>query len=238
MSEKQIKKENRMRRFQGKTRLRKFSSFQMEKELDGNDFRVTIFGSARIKRKDPLYNQVKVLAEMLGERGFDIVTGGGPGLMEAANEGHGKWSKKIKSHSIGIGIKLPKEQKFNKHLDIKKELPRFSERLDTFMALSNAVVVAPGGIGTMLELLYTWQVAQVKQICDVPIILLGKQWPPLIKWLEKYPLKSRYFEEKDLKLLFLAKDSKEAIKMIDIAYKEYKMGSKNFCLNYKRYKLY
>ncbi|HJZ18536.1 MAG TPA: LOG family protein [Candidatus Nanoarchaeia archaeon] len=208
------------------------------KKFENGDFRVTIFGSARIKKETQIYNQIKTLAKMLGERGFDIVTGGGPGLMEAASSGHEKGSKKTGAHSIGIGIKLPKRQGFNMHLNVKKEFNRFSERLDTFMSLSNVVVVAPGGVGTLLELFYAWQLVQVKHICDIPIILLGEQWPSLIKWLEKNPLKNKYLDKKDINLLFLAKNCDEAMKMIDNAHKEHKQGNKNFCLNYKKYKLY
>jgi len=217
--------------------VKKRSKNIKEKSMHRN-FKVTIFGSARIKKGTLVYSQVRTLARMLGERGFDVITGGGPGLMKAANEGHRKGSEKTGAHSIGVGIKLPQEQKFNKHLDIKKEFKRFSRRLDYFMSLSNAVVVAPGGIGTLLELFYTWQLSQVQQMNNVPIILLGKQWPPLIKWFEKYPLKSRYFEKKDINLLFLAKDCNEAVKMIDNTYKKYEKGDKNFRLNFRRYKLY
>jgi hypothetical protein len=206
--------------------------------INGDTFRVTVFGSARIKDNNDIYKQVQKLSMMLGERGFDVVTGGGPGLMHAASSGHEEGSRKTGALSIGIGIKLPKEQGFNKHVDIKKEFKRFSKRLDYFMKLSNVVVVAPGGVGTLLELFYTWQLIQVQHSCHIPVILIGRQWPPLIKWLERYPLKSKFLERKDMGLLFLAKDSKEAIKMIDQAYKEYKKGGKNFCLNYKKYKLY
>lgn len=211
---------------------------KIEREIKKEKFRITIFGSSRIKKNALLYKEIEKLAFLLGERGFDIVTGGGPGLMEAASEGHKKGSKKTRAHTIGIGIKLPKKQEFNKHLDIKKEFHKFSERLDVFMALSDVVIVAPGGIGTLLELFYAWQLVQVKHLCDTPIILLGKQWPSFIKWLENHPLKHKYLSKKDLKLLFLAKDCKEAIKMIDKAYEERKKGNKKFCLNYKKYKLY
>ena len=195
-------------------------------KLRKNRFRVTIFGSARIKRGTWIYNQVRALARLLGERDIDVVTGGGPGLMEAANKGHKKGSKDTGARSIGIGIKLPSEQTFNKHLDTKKEFKRFSRRLDVFMALSNVVVVAPGGVGTLLELFYTWQLVQVKQMPNIPIIMLGKQWPALIKWFKKYPLKSKFFGKKDVNLLFLAKDCSEAIKMIDKAHRKYEKGGK------------
>ena len=105
------------------------------------------------------------------------------------------------------------------------------------MLLSNAIVVAPGGVGTLLEFFYTWQLVQVKQICNIPIILLGKQWKELFGWLEKYPLKNRLLGRKDLDLLFLVNNCNEAVKIIDHAYKEYKKGGKNFCLNYKKYRV-
>ncbi len=206
-------------------------------KLKKNNFRVTIFGSARIKENNQIYKQIQSLAKMLGERGFDVVTGGGPGLMKAANSGHNQGSKKTGASSIGVGIKIPKRQNLNRHVDIKKEFKRFSKRLDYFMNLSNAVVVAPGGIGTLLELLYTWQLTQVEHICHIPIILVGRQWPPLLRWVEKYPLKSKYLDNKDLTSLFVVKDYKEAMKIIEEAYKKHQEGDKNFCLNYKKYKI-
>ena len=212
----------------------------IKKELAKKHFRVTIFGSARINKGDTRFNQVKSLAKMLGEKGIDIVTGGGPGLMQAASIGHNlgmKISKK-ESHSIGLLIKLPREQKTAEFLNIKKEFYKFSNRLDDFMELSNVFVVAPGGIGTTLELFYTLQLIQVKQTCNVPVILLGKMWSPLIKWMENYPIKNKLMNKEDLNSVFLAKNSEEAMKMITQAHEHYKKGDKNICLNYKRYKLY
>ena len=174
---------------------------------------------------------------MLGERNMDVITGGGPGLMKAASEGHRIGNKNKKSHTIGLAIRLFNEQKTNKYVDIEKKFIRFSNRIDHFMLLSNIIVVAPGGVGTLLEFFYTWQLVQVKQICNIPIILLGKQWKDLFKWLEKYPLKNRLLNRKDLDLLFLVKNCNEAIDIIDKAHKEYKKGGKDFCLNYKKYKI-
>lgn len=210
----------------------------VKKELEEMKFRVTIFGSARAKKGDKDYKQIYTLAKMLGEKGIEIVTGGGPGIMEAASKGHMAGRKSKKVHTIGLNIKLPFEQKINKSVDVSKEFKHFSERLDNFMLLSNVIIVAPGGVGTLLELFYTWQLVQVKQICNIPIILLGDGWGDLIKWLEKNPLKDKYIDKKDLKLLFVAKDCPEVIKMVEMANMEYKKGTKNFCLNYKRYKLY
>lgn len=210
----------------------------IKKELEKKDFRVSIFGSARIKKGDSEYKQIHTLAKMLGSKGIDIVTGGGPGIMEAANKGHRAGRNSKKTHSIGLAIKLPKEQKPNKSLDVVKEFNTFSKRLDNFMLLSNAVIIAPGGVGTLLEFFYTWQLVQTKKICDIPIILLGEMWPNLIKWLEKYPFKEKYIGKEDMEMLFLAKNCPDAVKMIEKAHEEYKKGNKKFCLNYKKYKLY
>ena len=217
----------------------KKKQLEIEEELMKEHFRVTIFGSARIKKGDPKYKQVRTLAKMLGEKGIDIVTGGGPGLMQAATAGHKEGAKKANnnSHSIGLLIKLPHEQKTAEFLDIKREFQRFSGRLDRFMELSNVFVVAPGGIGTTLEFFYTLQLIQVKHTCNVPIILIGKMWPPLIKWIEEWPLKENFLNKEDLNSIFLAKNNQEAIKMIEKAYTYYKSGNKNICLNSKKYKL-
>jgi hypothetical protein len=150
---------------------------------------------------------------------MDIVTGGGPGLMDAASEGHytGKVSKK--NHSIGLQILLPKEQIDAKHLDIKKEFHRFSSRLDTFIELANAVVVAPGGAGTLLELFYTWQLMQVRMIRHIPIILIGDMWPDLVRWIKKWPLKKGLLNESDVDLLLLVDNIEDALVIIKKARK-------------------
>ena len=209
----------------------------LDKELLEKHFRVTIFGSARITKGDPIYTSIFELAKMISEAGMDLVTGGGPGLMNAASEGHHVGRKNNQAHSVGLRINLPFEQKVAAHLDIKKEFERFSNRLDNFMRLSNAVVVAPGGVGTLLELLYTWQLMQVKHICNVPIILLGEMWIDLINWIKKWPLKNQLLNQEDVELLFLAKNSKEAFNIIQEAYGAYKMKDAKFCLNYKKYKI-
>ena len=210
---------------------------EFERLLNDEHFRVTIFGSARVQKNDIIYKQIYSLAKMVGERGIDVVTGGGPGIMEAATSGHKSGSSKTKAHSIGLGIKLPHEQGFNEYVGYKKEFNRFSNRLDNFMLLSNIVVVAPGGVGTLLELFYTWQLMQVKHICHIPIILLGEDWKGLLEWLKNSPLKKGFFNDNDYQLLYLAKSENEAIKLIEKAFDEFKKGNKAFCLNYKKYKI-
>src|SRR5437763_8476562 len=156
------------------------------KALEANQFRVCIFGSARIRPEDPTYQTVRRLARALGELSIDIVTGGGPGLMEAANIGVQE-AKNRRSLSYGLPIDLPAAREdANKHLDIKSEHRRFSSRLDEFMRLSQAVIVAPGGVGTLLELVYVWQLLQVRMIERRTIILLQRSfWEGLLAWMRK-----------------------------------------------------
>lgn len=195
-------------------------------ELKRNDFRVTIFGSARIKPNDKIYKRVYKLAEKIGANGYDVVTGGGFGLMGAASEGHAAGDKKHVSDNIGLTIRLPWEVEANKHLEIKKHFNKFSARLDNFMALSNVVVVMPGGIGTCLELFYTLQLIQVKHIKPVPVILYGKMWEELYKWMKKYPVKDKLISVPDLKNVHIAKSNKAAMEIIEKEHKKFKRTKK------------
>ncbi|MBY0376393.1 LOG family protein, partial [Patescibacteria group bacterium] len=206
---------------------------------DKKHFKVVIFGSSRITTEDLIYKDVHRLASILGEQGMDVVTGGGPGLMQAANEGHEEGAKisKLRSHSIGIGVKLLWKQRFNKAVQYKKEYSNFSKRLDEFMLLSDAIVVAPGGLGTMLELFYAWQLVQVQHICDIPIILMGDNWSGLLQWIKENPLQKGYLKEIDYNLVFHVSTPEEAAKIIDDRYEHFKSGGKDFCLNYKKYKV-
>ncbi len=206
---------------------------------DKQHFKVTIFGSSRIANNDEIYKQVKHLAKMLGENGIDVITGGGPGLMKAGNEGHleGQAIGKTGAHSIGIGIQLPWEQKFNDSVEYKEKFNRFSSRLDEFMTLTNAVVVCPGGLGTILELFYTWQLVQVHHICNIPIILMGEEWGGLLRWIKEQPLNKKYLDKEDYNLVFHVKTPEEAMDIINESYAEFKVGGKNFCLNYEKYKI-
>jgi uncharacterized protein (TIGR00730 family) len=181
-------------------------------------FYVVIFGSARIEPGDPNWYLIYDLAKGLAEEGIDLVTGGGPGLMDAASVGHHAGDVSRKALSIGLQIKLPKEQRDSDHLDIKKEFSRFSTRLDNFIEFANVVVVAPGGVGTLLELLYTWQLLQVNMIHDVPIILLGNMWQDLVRWIKKWPLKNHFLKQEDLDLLTVVDTYEVALEIIKKIY--------------------
>jgi predicted Rossmann-fold nucleotide-binding protein len=156
---------------------------KLKEELSKEHFRVAIFGSARIGKDDPNYKLIFNLARLIASKGIDVVTGGGPGLMDAASSGHFKGRRDDSQHSIGLNIRLPHEQTNAAHLDIKKDFYNFSTRLDHFMVLSDVAVIAPGGVGTLLEFFYTWQLVQVEHICNIPIILLGEMWFDLVRWI-------------------------------------------------------
>ncbi len=184
-------------------------------EMETDFYRVCIFGSARIGTESIIYNQVEELAEALATNHCDIVTGGGPGLMEAANKGakratQGAWS-------IGLPIELPFESDANSHLDVKSHHRRFSSRLDEFMRISHAVIVVPGGIGTLLELFYTWQLMQVNHIKPRPLILFAQDetWTSLVTWLQSYPLQQKLMGAKDFDMLRIVRSVDEVIKILE-----------------------
>ncbi len=206
-------------------------------KIEKNRFRIAIFGSARVGQDDKTYKNVFKLAEKIGEKGYDVITGGGPGLMQAANAGHQQGRKDDKSQSVGLTIKLPWESKANKYLDIKEHFDRFSERLDTFMVLSNVIVVTPGGIGTCLEFFYTWQLIQVKHVCSIPIVLVGDMWENLMKWIRKDLLKKGFISVGDLANIHSAKNHKTAMRIIEKAHEIYEREGDSYCVNYKKYKL-
>jgi uncharacterized protein (TIGR00730 family) len=209
---------------------------ELREELSNDQFRVAIFGSARLTDDSPEYHLVFNLARLIASAEMNLVTGGGPGLMEAASNGFYKGKKDASINSIGLNIKLPKEQRFAAHLDIKRQFERFSERLDSFVALSNAFVVTPGGIGTILELFYTWQLAQVKEIVDKPLILMGEMWSDLLKWMRAWPLKNNLLDGSDLDLIYLTRDYFEAFSVIQESYNHFKSGGTGFCRSYQGYR--
>jgi uncharacterized protein (TIGR00730 family) len=166
-------------------------------------YRVTIFGSARVEPTHWVYAAVRDLSAELTRLGCDIVTGGGPGLMRAANEGakladpDGKLRK-----SMGIRVELPFEQDVNAFVTETFEHKTFFTRLHHFVLVSDAFVVTPGGIGTVLETLMVWQLLQVRHLRDTPLILAGHFWEGLLDWSEAVMLRpdSPLVSPEDLKI--------------------------------------
>jgi len=147
-----------------------------------HNYRVTIFGSARLKPGSPAYEGVKQLAAELTRLDCDIITGGGPGLMQAANEGAHSVAPDASKRSIGIRVDLPFEQEVNPFVGLTYEHRTFFSRLHHFMIASDAFVVVPGGIGSLLEMSLAWQLLQVRKHNNTPLILVGKMWAELVEW--------------------------------------------------------
>jgi uncharacterized protein (TIGR00730 family) len=196
------------------------------RKLDENRFyRTCIFGSARIKADTKQYAEVFEVARFLAWEGIDVLTGGGPGLMEAANKGArlGREEKKTRSLSYGLSIQLEFEPEPNRHLDIKRHHHKFSSRLDDFMRLSHSVICTPGGIGTILELFFVWQLIQVKHVPPRPIVLLDKEyWSGLLDWMRAETCARGLMSEKDFSFIHLVDTPEEAFEIISAHHKDFR----------------
>jgi len=152
------------------------------------EFRVAIFGSARIPRDHWVHAAVRDLARQLAVMGCAVITGGGPGLMEAANEGAALAG--ASASNVGIRVHLPFEQEVNPFVVESYEHRTFFSRLHHFVLASDAFVVVPGGIGTVLELSTIWQLLQVGKVrSEIPLILIGKMWADFVAWARSYLLR-------------------------------------------------
>ena len=150
---------------------------------------MAVFGSARPKQEHWAYEELKQLCRSLSEMGCDIITGGGPGLMQAANEGAREARSTNGTQSIGIRVALPFEQNANPFVEQTFEHETFFTRLHQFVLMSDAYVVAPGGIGTVLEAMMIWQLLQVRHLNDVPLVFAGPMWRGLVDWAKAQMLR-------------------------------------------------
>lgn len=192
------------------------------RKAEGTHFRVSIFGSARLQPEDSIYQCVYEVSRKLALMGADIVTGGGPGLMEAANRAvRDAGVKRVRSY--GLPLDIPGLQEVaNAHLDIKSMHRKFSSRLDEFMRLSDGVIVAPGGIGTLLELYYVWQLLQLSMIDPRPVVLLGRAyWSGLIEWMEAVVLPNKLISPVDMTYVQIVETPDEAVAAIAPAYEAF-----------------
>jgi uncharacterized protein (TIGR00730 family) len=172
---------------------------------------VTIFGSARTKPDDPDYQKAEKLAELLVRAGFSVITGGGPGIMEAANKGAGNAG----GYSVGLNIRLPMEQEPNPYANIKLEFRYFFVRKVMLAKYSVAFVFFPGGFGTMDEMFEILTLVQTRKIRPVPIVLVDKQfWKPLINWFTKTLIPENKISPQDLEIFKVLDEPEEIVKYI------------------------
>lgn len=172
---------------------------------------ITIFGSARFDQENDYYKLARKTAHQLSLKGFTILTGGGPGIMEAANRG----ARDADGPSIGCNIKLPKEQKPNQFLDRWVEFEHFFVRKVMLIKYSYAFVALPGGFGTLDEIFETATLIQTKKLFGFPLVLMGTEyWQPLLSFLQSSLLKAKAIDQADIDSIFLTDSPDEAVAKI------------------------
>jgi len=188
---------------------------------------ISVFGSARTKEKNNYYKQAVEVSQKLAESGYGVISGGGPGIMEAANKG----AQQGGGESVGLNIDLPFEQHFNKYIDEENNLKfdYFFVRKVIFVRYSQGFVVLPGGFGTLDELFEAITLIQTNKITRRPVVLIGKEyWKGLFDWITTQMLeKEQNISKKDLDLLHLVDSADEAVAYIEDFYKSHDL-SPNF----------
>jgi len=177
-------------------------------ELAGLGPAISVFGSARVKASDPMYGFAYRVGASLAQTGFTVITGGGPGMMEAANKG----AFEAGGASIGLGIELPEEQSLNQYLTLGITFRYFFARKTMFLKYSQGFVVMPGGLGTLDELFEAMVLAQTGKVTSFPIVLVGQDyWGGLIEWIRQSPLTSHFINDIDIDRIPVLDDLDEVI---------------------------
>jgi len=172
---------------------------------------VSIFGSSRISHHDKTYKLAERVAYLLSKAGYAIITGGGPGIMEAANKG----AKAARGKSIGLNIEIPSEQKPNPYVETLLSFHYFFSRKVMFVKYASAFVILPGGFGTLDELFESLNLIQTERIGKFPVIMVGKEyWQGLVEWIKRVPLKKKCIQEEDLKIFKVVETPQEVVKAI------------------------
>ncbi|MCK9925016.1 TIGR00730 family Rossman fold protein [Frankia sp. AgPm24] len=172
---------------------------------------VTVFGSARIRPDDPVYEVGQRLGSALARAGFAVITGGGPGVMEAVNRG----AQEAGGLSVGLGIELPYEQRLNDWVDLGVSFRYFFVRKTMFVKYSEAFVILPGGLGTLDELFEALTLVQTGKVTRFPVVLLGSAyWSGLLDWLRSTVLAAGLIKEADLHMMAVTDDVDEAVRIV------------------------
>ena len=179
--------------------------------LDSLGKAVSVFGSGRIAADDARYQHARTVAARLGAAGFAIITGGGPGLMEAANRG----ARDAGATSVGLGIELPHEQGLNAHLDVSVGFRYFFARKLMFVRYASAFVVLPGGFGTLDELFEALTLIQTGKVHEFPVVLVGEDhWTGLVTWLRDALQARGFTSPADTELLVVSDDPEEIAALV------------------------
>ena len=185
-------------------------------------FRVSIFGSARIEKTQPLYGEARDLAQRLAEAGCDIVTGGGGGLMQAVDLGASRGA--VQHPADGdLPVRLVTDDDDAPFVERVYRHRTFFSRLHHFVRLSSAFIVLPGGIGSTLEAMMVWQLLQAKHLPPTPFLLYGRHWRGLLRWIEDEALAQGYLEKEDTLLPVQVETVDEAVEIILQTLGEFKM---------------
>jgi uncharacterized protein (TIGR00730 family) len=185
--------------------------------LSGVEPAVTIYGSARIGSDNPLYIQTEEIAYRLGKLGFSIITGGGPGIMEAANRG----GLRAGVRSLGLNIELPEEQTVNSYTTESITFKHFFARKVMLVKYATAFVIMPGGLGTLDELTEVLTLMQTKKIRPFPVVLYQSDyWNGFLSWLKSTILDNGYISEEDIGLLRVCDNPDEVVEAMDMWYKK------------------
>jgi len=172
---------------------------------------VTIFGSARVDEDHPAYVQARETARLFAEAGFAVVTGGGPGVMEAANRGCTEGG----GLSVGFNITLPHEQGLNAYCEIEMTFKHFYARKTMFVKAAEGFVIFPGGFGTLDELFESLTLIQTGKVLDFPVVLFGSaHWHDLLDWVQDELLREGLVSDEDVELLHVTDDPAEAVRLI------------------------
>ena len=172
---------------------------------------VSIFGSARIFKNDKYYKQAREISGLLAKKGFSVITGGGPGIMEAGSRG----AFEAKGRSIGLNIDLPHEQRPNPFLTLSMNFRYFFARKVMFVKYATAFVIMPGGFGTMDELFESITLIQTKKINPFPVVMVGREyWQGLLDWMNKEMVRRGFIDKIDLDIVHITDDPKEVVQII------------------------
>jgi uncharacterized protein (TIGR00730 family) len=178
---------------------------------------ITIWGSARVKEDNIWYKKAVETAKLLAQKGYTIITGGGPGIMEAANKG----ASEIGAESIGLNIELPEEQKPNPYIKTLISFRYFFTRKVMFVKYTKGFIIFPGGFGTLDEFTEAITLIQTKRIHKFPVVLMDDEyWDGFIKWMNDILLKRGYIDKEDLKIFKVVNEPEEAVKIIENFYKK------------------